>query len=794
MLRRTRGRRARSARARATRAALGWAALASCSVVFAPHARAQDARKLEQELRDLEISTQQLVAEPLRGQELRSATFVEERLTDGELFYRLQDYVRASIILTDIVDNYPQHRAYPDALYLLGESLYAAKDYLGARTRLRQLIARADEASFRPYAAKSLGRLIEIAIHTRDFDGVEGYFTALAKLPPQEVEAATAYYRAKYLYNKAVPTDDVTRGDTDLKTASVAVSGLEDARKAFEVVQSNSPFYPQARYFVGVILTLQRQFPQAIEAFRSVLRSPATTPEHQQVAELTQLALGRLYYESDQLDQAIELYQSVPRTSKWFDTALFEISWVYIRMGDSTRAERALEVLAIASPDSKYLADGSILRGNLLLRNGQLDEAAKVFADASAKFGPTRDKLDKVIADHQDTQAYFRDVVRDNIEVFDASSIFPAEAVPFASEEADMERALSTLADLAQARDLVRETSELMRRLDDGISGNNVVNVFADTRRMRQRTTATRNRAATLRSDLADIEERNAPAGGELASIRQERKQLESAIESMPEREEDFSERDDELLGGYKGLTRDISELDVELLGMEARIVATERFLADTQDARMNPQGVLSMQTELSGQRGAVGDYQTQIKELKFQLESARLQVGVGDARYQRDDEVRARYNKLVEREHQLAGASNPTYDNLMRRLGAIDASVTVRDGQIDQVVSERVASMRGVLNTEGTNVEGYRKRLGELEVQAEDVIGGVTAANFGAVRARFYDLVLRADVGNIDVSWADREEHRQRVELMTRQRATEIKALDDEFQEIMDEPKGGAQ
>ncbi|HEX5660060.1 MAG TPA: tetratricopeptide repeat protein [Polyangiales bacterium] len=794
MGRRTRGRGLARGETARVGCSLGWAALAGCSVVFTPQAHAQDARKLEQELRDLEIATQQLVAEPLRGQELRSATFVEERLTDGELFYRLKDYPRASIILTDIVDNYPQHRAYPDALYLLGESLYAAKDYLGARTRLRQLISRADEPAFRPYAAKSLGRLIEIAIHTRDFDGVEGYFVALQKLPPAEVESATSYYRAKYLYNKAVPTDDVTRGGTELKTQALQASGLDEARKAFELVQQNSPFYPQARYFVGTILVLQRQFPQAIEAFRGVLRTPATTPEHVEVAELTQLALGRLYYETDQLDQAIEQYQAVPRTSKYFDTALFEVAWVYIRMGDSTRAERALEVLSIASPESRHIADGSILRGNLLLRNGQLDDAAKVFADASAKFGPTRDKLDKVIVEHQDTQAYFKEVVRTNIETFDASSIFPAEAVPFASEEADMERALSTLSDLAQARDLVRETSELMRRLDDGISGNNVVSVFADTRRMRQRTTAAHNRAASLRSDLADIEDRNAPAGGELANVREQRKQLEGAVRDMPEREEDFSKRDDELLGGYKGLTKDISELDVELLGMEARIVATERFLADTQDARMNPQGVLAMQTELTGQRGAVGDYQTQIKELKFQLEAARLQVGVGDARYQHDDEVRGRYNALIDREHQLAGANNPQYDGLMRRIATVDSSVAARDQQIDAVVAERVAGMRQVLASEGTNVEGYRQRLGELEAQAEDVIGGVTAANFNAVRSRFYDLVLRADVGNIDVSWADREEHRQRVELLTRQRASETKALDDEFQEIMDEPKGGAQ
>lgn len=778
-----------------TRVGSRWVvALAGWSVLWAPSVRAQDLRKVEQQLRDLEVSAQQIVSEPLSKENLRSPTFVEERLTDGELFYRLQDFVRASIILTDIVDNYPNHRAYPDALFLLGESLYAAKDYLGARTRLRQLIARADDPLFRPYASRSLGRLIEIAIHTRDFDGVEGYFAKLAQLPSQEVEAATSYYRAKYLYNRAVPTEEVTRGGTELKTAGVQGQDLEAARRAFEAVTPNSPYYPQARYFIGVIFTLQRQFPQAIEAFRAVLRSPASTSEHVQVAELTQLALGRLYYETDQLDQAIEVYQSVPRTSKWFDVALFEIAWVYIRMGDSTRAERALEVLAIASPDSRYIADSSILRGNLLLRNGQLEDAAKVFSDASRTYAPVREKLDRVIAEHADTQSYFRELVRENLEVFDATSIFPSEAVPFASEEAEMERALTVLSDLAQARDLVRETSELMRRLDGGISGPNRVNVFADMRRQRQRTTGALNKAAILRADVMAVEERNAPASGELASVRAERKQLEGTIDRLPAKDDEFSKRDEELLGGYRGLTREISQLNVELLGMEARITATERFLADTQDARANPQGVLAMQTELTGQRGAVGDYESQIKELKFQLEAARLQVGVGDARYARDRQMRDRYNQLVQREHELNPNRDAQADMILRRLAAVDTALGLRDTQIDQTVDERIGGMRKAIATEGTNVEGYQKQLAELETQAEDVVGGVTSASFGAVRQRFYELVLRADVGNIDVSWADREEHRQRVELLTRQRATEIRALDDEFQEIMDQPKGEGQ
>ncbi|HEX6240748.1 MAG TPA: tetratricopeptide repeat protein, partial [Polyangiales bacterium] len=609
------------------------------SVVSVSRGHAQDLRKLETELRDLESATQQTVVTPLRAKELQSATYVEERLTDGELFYRLKDYVRASIILTDVVDNHPQHPAVADALFLLGESLYSAGDYLGSRTRFRQLIARAEEPTYRPFASRSLGRLIEIAIRTRDFDGVEGYFERLSRLPPQEVEAATAYFRAKYLYNKAVAVEDVTRGvgGTDLKTQGLDVESLRQARQSFESVAESSPYYPQARYFVGVIFTLERQFPQAIEAFRRVSRVAATTPEHTQVVELAQLALGRLYYETDQLDQAIETYQGVPRTSKWFDVALYEIAWVYIRMGDSTRAERALEVLVIASPESKYIADGSILRGNLLLRNGQLDEAAKVFQGATDAYGPVRDKLDKVLIDHPDTQSYFRGVVRDNFEVFDANSILPPEAVPFATEEADLKRALDVLNDMAEARALVKETALLIRRLEDAVSVPNQASIFPDLRRQRERTTGLRNRAVLVRKGLITAAEAKASQSSDVIALRQEREKLEAAMAKLPREEEDFTDRDQQLLGGFTGAAKDISELEVALLGMDARIVATERFLADTQDARTNPDGVQAMQTELNAQKGAVEGFRKQIDELKLQLEAGRLQVGVGDSRYTHD-------------------------------------------------------------------------------------------------------------------------------------------------------------
>ncbi|HEX4353877.1 MAG TPA: hypothetical protein VHZ95_13205, partial [Polyangiales bacterium] len=59
---------------------------------------------------------------------------------------------------------------------------------------------------------------------------------------------------------------------------------------------------------------------------------------------------------------------------------------------------------------------------------------------------------------------------------------------------------------------------------------------------------------------------------------------------------------------------------------------------------------------------------------------------------------------------------------------------------------------------------------------------------NYRQVQQRFYELVLKADVGIVDVGWANREEHRTRIENLTKQRASALQSLDDEFREIMDE------
>ncbi|MBN1654658.1 MAG: tetratricopeptide repeat protein [Deltaproteobacteria bacterium] len=756
---------------------------------------AQDIASITRSLSDIETQVLQLSAAPLQRSRLRSATFVEERLTDGELFYRLQDYVRASIILTDIVESYPNHSAYPDALFLLGDSLFRAGDYLGSRTRFEILLKNADNPRFRPYLQRALGRLIEIAIHTRDFTGVEEYFDRLNRLPSSEVEAATTYFRAKFLYSVAIPQDEASgSGDTP---SAIDQDKLEQARSNFERVAQNSPFYGQAQYFIGVIYTIRGEFQPAINAFLKASRLKPTTTDLRAVRDLALLALGRLYYETGMIAKAVEAYQSIPRTSAHFDVALYEVAWAHINEGNATQAERALEVLSVASPDSRYIPDGQILRGNLLLRNGSYVKANGVFQNIATQFEPVKKQLDDIISRQADPALYFRALVRENMEVFDVNTLVPPLALQWTDFEGNMKHAVGILSDLSQARQMVGETQDIIRRMSKALNSPNPINIFSDLRTHRERTIGLRNRLTGIRQKLIAAQERVSKKSDnpELSRIKTRRREIEKEIGQMPQSEADFEKRSAQTDGLYTNLDKSVSQLEVEIMGVEARIVATERYIQDTMKSRKDSEGVAAMLNELTSHRDAIAGYQENVKELRADIEAGRLQVGVDDSRYEREKSLRTEYNQLVARERTLIGSSGSAegrdIESAFVRAARCEGLLDEHDAKVKQIVNERLSEMRGVLEQERSKLDAYHAQLGDLSNETEVVVGGVTQENFAHVQKRFYDLVMDADVGRIDVSWATREEHRTRVEILTRERTRRIQALDDEFSDITDEKVG---
>jgi len=105
------------------------------------------------------------------------------------MLLRSKEYHRAAGVLNQIVEKYPTHpTAFPDALFLLGETYYESKQYLSARRIYRQVIERGQERGFASYQGKALARLIDVALRTQDYATLDDVFSRINQLPPSSVE------------------------------------------------------------------------------------------------------------------------------------------------------------------------------------------------------------------------------------------------------------------------------------------------------------------------------------------------------------------------------------------------------------------------------------------------------------------------------------------------------------------------------------------------------------------------------------------------------------------------------
>jgi tetratricopeptide (TPR) repeat protein len=727
---------------------------------------------------------------------------VEQRLTNGELLYRTKDYARATVVFSEILEEFPDTPSYVDALWLRGETFYAQKEYLAARRDYRQIVNHASEARFSPYVSRALARLVDVCLRINDLNGLDEILGKLGQVPAGQADAGLQYAKGKAYYFKKSYSD----ASSSLQAVPNGTQYAHQARyfQAMVAMKTASPITPPAPppgTPPEMLRVTKTNYKPAIEAFKAVTDLPPDTDEHRQVIDLSWMAIGRLQYEMENYTQAAEAYSKVGRESPEFGTMLYELAWVYVRLGDVQRAERALEVLQIADPSSSQAGDATLLRADLLLRAGSFDKALQLYLGIREEYEPMRMKLETFMEQNPDPAVYYEKVSQQQLDILDQNDQLPKTAVRWAREAEDGPMAFAVIDDVNECKQLIRQSYALIDKLSIIINASNRVRAFPELRAGEERALSLLNRISRMRLMLAKglDDEESDDLSGEIGQARAQRRALQAQMGQLPVQTADFAERDYQGVRQWNTVSQELTRRGVEIDHLNATINGLRRMLSE--DAQhgvaRDPASLKRFNDELDDNERLLKQRQEEATELRRQIEIGRAQIGIGDARYQSDAQARVTFRDALEREVQLAtqgqaGGGAQRYASKVQR--ALEQSRAVEDrlvqqfAQLEQSVAGRIGEVQAKIETERLKINDYNMQLGALDREAHDLVGQVAKRNFGLVRDKIRGIVLRADVGITEQAWEVREEELERVHTLQTERAHEEQLLDEELREVLDD------
>lgn len=403
------------------------------------------------------------------------------KLNEGRLLYFNEDYRTAAMTLLELVETYNKKKdlpIYKDALFYLADSLYHIGNYRTAARFFEEVLS-LNEKKMRPCA---LGRLLEISMELKEAAAPQVYYQEALKVANQYEEGHLFYLLGKYSYQ---------------------VGEYQRAINLWERLNQQSSAYPQARYFRGVALVQQEDYPNALKAFKEVvtldlelLKLGLSTEESDELApevdvvtgavidreassrsqtrvtgctfrssqereaeirgwELVrahaELAIGRILYEQGELDQSLSAYLEIDRSSPLFREAIKESVWVSIKKGNYYSALQQMDVQLIDEPDMLNDPFTRLLQGRLLSILERFADAQSIFSELKTRFenfrvtslSPIERKARGQLA------SYFQSRLEQGSSALNLESVLPRAAMQFAGKELSSNTSRSLFVELS---------------------------------------------------------------------------------------------------------------------------------------------------------------------------------------------------------------------------------------------------------------------------------------------------------------------------------------------------------
>jgi hypothetical protein len=553
----------------------------------------------------------------------------------------------------------------------------------------------------------------------------------------------------------------------------------DEAIAYFQAVPKGSDPELPAAYYMATAQVAKQDLQRATDIFTDLIGRKPRTANDRRIIELSQLGLGRLYYERDQASKSIDSYLLVDRRSDLFPDALYEVAWVYVKTKQYDKALRALELLSQSEPQSTKTPTVRILEGNLRIRKAQMirgaqiegtldnrapddpateyDKAVQIFTETHDMYVPSYAALAQMVDSGGDPAQYLTQIAGRSAHVFQAAAPIPEAAVQYLRDEPETQRVVSVEIDLGEVSANLGETEAMIARLEGVLAAGDKTAVYPALASRRSRIGEIEGSLIKIRSDLAEQELQLVDSSGQLASLSASRKQLVATYARMPSAERTAADHRARNLAQYDALERTVAEVEDAIGSTQAVAVALRKYGNDTPDlpAEQN-QAVAGALDDAAREAQAIEDA---LDAVHKEIQIGRDLAGIADSATATARAARKQLKAAEDAEHKvLAGFAGASRDRgrsqqliaLGDRAARLADQLDQTEAQIDAIVDQGLREARVALAEARATLAAYKAELGGFEAETRSLGTTVLGAGMKNVKAKFYDIVIRTDVGNV--------------------------------------------
>ena len=757
----------------------------SPSVVRAQTGASDVSRASAIKLGNLENAVNRLVREYKNPVALTRQFPMQRRLIDARVFFELENYEPASILLYELVERpeFKKNPEYYNALVLLGRCLRELKNPLGARKYLRAGMMTSSIKT----REEALYHLIDLALSERDLSSLRELVGTIGS--PGSVKTRYALAKAVFL--------------------------LRDHKRTIALLQSipsNHPVYSLSRYYLGAAQTALKQYKAAVKTFTRISAIKPQGPEAQKARDLSLLAIGRLEMERGKLERSVAAYQRINRKSPYYERALMETAVAFIKREQFERALQTIDILLLIVGDEQLSIEAHVLRGKLNTNMADYKEAVKSYERILDRFAPIRNELNRFAKKRSNIDRFFTWLLERAGDGGALRAPLTDRTVKYLESTPAMKQVVRVFGSLGADREELRVANKLAVDLARVLTSSNRVELFPQLKEGWTRALALQNQLINLSTEILDHQYQAGFNSGmrsnqaEMEELVTWRRSLEERFKKLPTTFEEYENRQAQIDARYVNLQRKSFLVEQTVKLLKRQLIAIEDHVNKQQfgedGKKLSDKREGRIRTDIEAEKNRLTTLYNDLIRLRDEIKAESERVGTGDV----VDAGERDLKQLVLSAHKREGLRYDDRGEQMPTDGRIEFSQFGRQRDrifknvqklaeviklIDKRVTEKAADLQRLIDAEKKHLVQYNVEMKGYERKGRKIARKMGRRLFKRAHRQMKRVVLDADWGMINVSWQQKSDESKELQKLVASKQEKAKILQRESEQLMLEVGG---